>query len=224
MPLTPKQQRFVDEYLVDLNATQAALRAGYSERTAHSIGQENLNKPEIAQAIAELRSKISASTQITVERVLVEMGRLAFSDHRQGFNPDGTIKPPSEWSDDFAACVASIEFEKTAPVKRPAKAQKSKDQPIAAAPARIAKLRFWDKGKAVDMLAKHLGMFVEKIELGGKVEVTNTDLLAKLTPNERGMMRHLLTNALERQTPANQNAEAQAGVVPDQSVERKAAK
>ena len=53
--LTPKQQRFVEEYLIDLNATQAAIRAGYSKHTAHSIGHENLSKPEIVAALAEAR-------------------------------------------------------------------------------------------------------------------------------------------------------------------------
>lgn len=68
--LTPKQARFVAEYLVDLNATQAAIRAGYSLKTAYSIGNENLKKPEIAAAIAERQSKIEAATGVTVEKVI----------------------------------------------------------------------------------------------------------------------------------------------------------
>ena len=68
--LTPKQQRFVDEYLIDLNATQAAIRAGYSERTAKSIGQENLTKPDIQKAIQEAQNKLTERTEITQEYVL----------------------------------------------------------------------------------------------------------------------------------------------------------
>jgi phage terminase small subunit len=68
--LTPKQERFIEEYLVDLNATQAAIRAGYSEKTAYSIGQENLNKPEIAAAIESARKKLSERTEITQDWVL----------------------------------------------------------------------------------------------------------------------------------------------------------
>jgi phage terminase small subunit len=214
MALTPKQQRFVEEYLVDLNALQAAIRAGYSPTSAPATSSRLLDNRNVAEAIAAGQAERSKATGITVERILLEMGRLAFSDHRQGFNPDGSIKPPSEWSDDFAATVAAIEFEKApAPVKA-AKGRKTKAVADQVAPARIAKLRFWDKGKAVDMLAKHMGMFVEKIELGGQVQVTNTDLLQRLTPDERGTVRAVLTAALERQKPANQNAEAQAGVVP----------
>lgn len=68
--LTPKQQRFVEEYPIDLNATQAAIRAGYSEKTAKEIGSENLTKPNIAKAIAEAQEKLSNKAQVTVEMVV----------------------------------------------------------------------------------------------------------------------------------------------------------
>ena len=68
--LTPKQQRFVEEYLIDLNATQAAIRAGYSEKTAAVIGAENLIKPNIAKAIEEAQSKRAERTEITQDYVL----------------------------------------------------------------------------------------------------------------------------------------------------------
>lgn len=68
--LTPKQQRFVEEYLIDLNATQAAIRAGYSEKTAKEIGSENLTKPNIAKAIQEAQESLSNKTQLTVDMVV----------------------------------------------------------------------------------------------------------------------------------------------------------
>lgn len=68
--LTPKQQRFVEEYLINLNATQAAIRAGYSEKTAKEIGSENLTKPSIAKAIAEAQEKLSNKAQVTVEMIV----------------------------------------------------------------------------------------------------------------------------------------------------------
>ena len=68
--LTPKQARFVEEYLVDLNATQAAIRAGYSEQTARVIGHENLTKPDIQKAITERRQEMQQRTAITADRVL----------------------------------------------------------------------------------------------------------------------------------------------------------
>lgn len=68
--MTPKQQRFVEEYLIDLNATQAAIRAGYSKKTAKQIGTENLSKPVIAEAIAEAQAERSERTGITQDWTL----------------------------------------------------------------------------------------------------------------------------------------------------------
>ncbi len=68
--LTPKQQRFVEEYLIDLNATQAAIRAGYSKKTAKSIGQENLTKPYIAAVIDAAKAERSIRTEISQDWVL----------------------------------------------------------------------------------------------------------------------------------------------------------
>ena len=68
--LTPKQQRFVDEYLIDLNATQAAIRAGYSEKTAYSIGDENLKKPEIKKAIEQAQKERQKRTLVTQDDVI----------------------------------------------------------------------------------------------------------------------------------------------------------
>lgn len=68
--LTDKQQRFVEEYVVDFNATQAAIRAGYSEDTARQTGSENLSKPYIAQAIADLTQEATTATRLTRERVI----------------------------------------------------------------------------------------------------------------------------------------------------------
>lgn len=70
MALNPKQQRFVQEYLIDLNATQAAIRAGYSEKTAKAIGSENLTKPDIAAAVKEAIEKRTEQADVTVQRIV----------------------------------------------------------------------------------------------------------------------------------------------------------
>ena len=75
--LTPKQRRFVEEYLIDLNATQAAIRTGYSKKTAYSIGQENLSKPEITEAIAEQRVKVSDAAEVDAAWVLTRLKKEA---------------------------------------------------------------------------------------------------------------------------------------------------
>lgn len=75
--LTAKQKRFVEEYLVDLNATQAAIRAGYSENTATIIGHENLRKPNISEAIAEARNKLSERSEWSAEQILRDIRQIA---------------------------------------------------------------------------------------------------------------------------------------------------
>jgi phage terminase small subunit len=76
MALTPKQALFVQEYLVDLNATQAAIRAGYSAKTARAVGHENLKKPDIAEAIAEAQAERAEKVKIDAEYVLRQAVKL----------------------------------------------------------------------------------------------------------------------------------------------------
>ena len=88
--LSPKQQRFVDEYLIDLNATQAAIRAGYSKKTARQIGSENLSKPDIQEAIAEAKRERSEATKIDAGWVLrqaVELHRRCMQEIRPALHP-----------------------------------------------------------------------------------------------------------------------------------------
>ena len=93
MPLTPKQEHFVEEYLIDLNATQAAIRAGYSKKTAHVIGPENLGKPAIAAAVARAQGDRTERTKITqdyvLESIFSAMERCKKAD---SFNAAGVFK------------------------------------------------------------------------------------------------------------------------------------
>lgn len=84
MALRDKQERFVQEYLKDLNATQAAIRSGYSEKTAGAVGHENLKKPEIAAEIAKRQSEIGKENEITVEWLLGEMKSTYIEARREG--------------------------------------------------------------------------------------------------------------------------------------------
>ncbi|QGP57378.1 Terminase small subunit (plasmid) [Piscirickettsia salmonis] len=90
--LSAKQQKFVTEYLVDLNATQAAIRAGYSEKTANRIGSQNLSKVDIQTEIEKRRGKIEKKTEITVERVLAEYGKIAFSEASETLKNQDKLK------------------------------------------------------------------------------------------------------------------------------------
>lgn len=168
MKLTAKQKRFVDEYLVDLNATQAAIRAGYSAKRADAIGYENLRKPVIAAAIGEMQMKRAERTGITQDRVLNELARVAFGDPRKvmSWGPRGvTLINSTTLTDDEAAMVSEA------------------SETITAGGGSV-KLKLNDKLRALEMLGRHLGMFTDKMEISGELSNPfaglSTDELRKL--------------------------------------------
>lgn len=154
-----KQARFVAEYLIDGNATQAAIRAGYSKKTAYSIGEENLRKPEIASAVAAGQAQQLEKAGITAERVLKEMGRLAFSDVSRLFNADGSLKALHQLTADDSACIAGLEV-----IIKNAEAGDGHTD-------KVHKIKVWDKSKNLEMLGKYLGLFIDKVEHSGGITV-----------------------------------------------------
>lgn len=157
--MTPKQQRFVEEYLIDLNATQAAIRAGYSAKTAYSIGEEILRKPEVAAALSLAQAARAIRTEITQDRVLAELARIGFADVRRLFTEGGTMITPSDLDDEIAPAVASVEV-----VERRIRGEDDKIEV-----EHVRKIRLNDKLGALTQIGRHLGMFVDKVELSGKV-------------------------------------------------------
>lgn len=145
--LNPKQQQFVVEYLVDLNATQAAIRAGYSPKTAGVQGFDLLRKPEIAAAIESLRNEHAKKTGLTVERVLTEAMRLAFFDIRKLTDAEGNPIPINQLDDDTAAAIQGLELA----------TERSRDEDGSGTVVRKYKLA--DKNAALERLFKHLGLF-----------------------------------------------------------------
>ena len=111
--LTQKQERFVQEYLIDLNATQAAIRAGYSCRTARSIGQENLTKPAIQQAIQERTGKVANRLELKAEAVIQRLADIAFSELGQVASWDSqgnmTVRPSHEMTPAERAGIENIQ-------------------------------------------------------------------------------------------------------------------
>lgn len=95
--LTPKQKRFVLEYLVDLNATAASIRAGYSERSAKRIGWELLQKPEVSSGIQEAMVARSKDTGVTAEWVLRTLAEEKTADLADLYDDDGNILPVKKW-------------------------------------------------------------------------------------------------------------------------------
>lgn len=152
--LTPKQQRFVDEYLIDLNATAAAERAGYKDS---NIGRQLIAKNNVAEAIGKRKADRSARTEITQDRVLQEYARLAFFDPRKLFTADGAPKNITELDDDTAAAIAGLDVQE---VYEGA----GDNREIV---GRVKKYKIADKKGALDSVAKHLGMFTDKVDLKG---------------------------------------------------------
>jgi phage terminase small subunit len=157
MALTAKQRQFVAEYLIDLNATQAAIRAGYSARNADKIGPELLGKTRVAEALSSAMQARSARTEITADRVLAEYAKLAFLDPRRFYDANGGLIPVPLLPADVAAALLSMEVT----VER----SQGEDGPTF---ADVKKIKFADKKGALDSVARHLGMFNDKLEITGK--------------------------------------------------------
>lgn len=162
--LTPKQQRFVREYVIDLNATQAAIRAGYSARNADKIGPRLVGKSRVRAAIDEALRMRAEATNITAERVLLELARIAFADARKLFDDDGALIPVHKLPDGVAASIASIEV-----------VEKDGGH-------RLHKIRLTDKRGALELLGKHLALFVERLQISDAPDATVTD--EPMSPDE----------------------------------------
>lgn len=154
-PLTPKQAAFVQHYLIDLNATQAAIRAGYRAKSAYAIGSENLRKPEIASAIAKAKQKRAERVDMSADRVLLEIKRLAFFDPRKLFNDDGSPRAITELDEDTVRAVAGLdvheEFEGSGQERQ-----------------RVGLVKKWkivDKVAALTLAMRHLGMLDDRLTL-----------------------------------------------------------
>ncbi|GFZ30741.1 terminase small subunit [Clostridium zeae] len=158
--LTAKQKAFCDEYLIDLNATQAAIRAGYSPHSASDIGCENLKKPYIKEYIDKAMAERSKRTGINQDRVLRELARLGFVNASDLIDVD-TAEVKNNISRDDAAAIASI---------------KVKITPTEDGEEIIEReVKLYNKTKSLELLGKHLGLFTEKIKIEGTVPVKIVD-------------------------------------------------
>ena len=155
--MTLKQQSFCREYLVDLNATQAAIRAGYSPRTAASIGQENLKKPEIQEAIQGLIEERSRRVEVTSDMVIEELARLAFVDIGKLYDESGKLLPVHEIPEGVRRAVLGIDVFEETEGRGEAKELVGLTK----------KVRVADKIRALELLGKHLRLFADRTEITG---------------------------------------------------------
>jgi phage terminase small subunit len=157
--LTAKQQRFVDEYLIDLNATQAAIRAGYSVQTAGSIGDENLKKPGIETTIKREMAERSKRTGINQDRVILEMAKIGLANITDVANLDEASIRSDATREDTAA-IASI---------------KVKRIPTENGDIVEREIKMYDKTKALIELGKHVGLFDSRIKIDAAIPIVIRD-------------------------------------------------
>src|SRR5262245_39138560 len=162
-PLTPKQQRFIAEYLIDLNATQAAIRAGYSAKTAEQQGYENLRKPEIAAAVAAGRARQLEKAELTSVQTLEAIRRQVCGDVRRLFAAHGQIKPITELSAEDAALIGGFEV-----IIKNAAAGDGHTDPI-------HKIKLKDQARYVEMAAKYFGLLRDRLEHQGEFVIRSLD-------------------------------------------------
>lgn len=166
MPLNAKQARFVAEYLADLNATQAAIRAGYSPKTAEQQGFRLLRNAEIASAVAAGKTHQLERADLAATRVLEELRRLVFSNVQDLFDEQGNLRPIRSLTREQAACIASLEV-----IKKNAEAG---DGHIDV----VHKIRVWDKTRTLEMAMKHFALLTDVVKHTGELTLVEQRLQA----------------------------------------------
>jgi phage terminase small subunit len=166
--LNRRQEEFVRQYLLDLNASAAYIRAGFNARgnSAEVNAARLLRNAQVADAIEKAMAERSARTQISADRVICELAKIAFFDVRNALNDDGSIKSLSELDTDTAAVFASFDLVEWAGEQGGV----------------MHKIRLTDKLRALELLGKHLGMFRKRVEVFGSA----VNPLAMLTQQLEG--------------------------------------
>lgn len=174
--LTPKQELFCYEYLANrLNATVAASKAGYSPKTAYSIGQENLKKPEIQSRIQKLKDNLAEAAGISALMIANEHAKIAFGNLASLHNTWIERKELNELTEDQKSCIQEVS---TKVLKKNIGTQDEPD----IIDVEYVKIKCYDKQRALDSLSNMLGYNAPvKQELTGK---DGKDLFAKLTDDE----------------------------------------
>ena len=160
--LTAKQQRFVEEYLLDLNATQAAIRAGYSEKTASEMGYENLSKPHIADAIALGKDTRSERTQIDADWLLERLAAEADADVADLYDASGALKPVHMWPEIWRkGLVSGLDVQQQFAYEY---GQQIPD-------GVINKIKLSDRLKRLELIGKHIGVKAFEEDSGARGDI-----------------------------------------------------
>lgn len=162
MALTDKQEMFCREYLIDLNATQAAIRAGYSGNTARKIGSENLTKPDIAQRIIDLKSSRNERVEINADYVLRRLVEIDEMDVLDILRDDGGLKMVHEWPKVWRTTLSGLDILTTV-----TNFDETTMENI------LKKIKWPDKVKNLELLGKHISVLAFKEQIDQKVTATH---------------------------------------------------
>jgi phage terminase small subunit len=163
--LMPKQRLFVREYLVDFNATQAAIRAGYSKKTASAIGYENLQKPHIVQSIVESMNNREKNVETSAEWVLKALHGEAIADIADLYDKAGSLKPIHDWP--LVWRTGLVTGVKTKQEHEYIDGQKVPN-------GVVTEIKLSDRVKRLELIGKHHAMFTDNVNLGGEVHLRDT--------------------------------------------------
>lgn len=191
--MTERQQRFCDEYLIDLNATQAAIRAGYTAKYANTNAPKLLQNTAVAEYIAQRKADRVQRTEITQDMVLRELANIAFSN---AADYAAVVERDAELTQENGTVIKlydadgnPVKYKTVEPVLT---SELTEDQKRALAVIKRGRDGFevkpYDKVRALELLGKHLGMWTEKVEVGGQInnpmEGLTTEELKKLIGDE----------------------------------------
>lgn len=209
--LSDRHRRFVDEYLIDLNGTAAAERAGYGKAGAKTRASELLARDDVKAAVAEKQAKLSAATGVSAERVVGELAKLGFSNMLDYIQIGEDGQPYTDFSGltrDQAAAIQEVVVESRRDTSAAVIGEEMEPQEHGGALKRqhaeetagpsILKVRFKlaDKKGALEALGRHLGLFNERVEHSGKIEIEH-----KLSDREAARrVAFLLTKATKDKT------------------------
>lgn len=155
MALTGKRELFAHEYLKDLSATQAAIRAGYSAKSAPQEGCRLLAEPEVQELVAKLAAERNQELKINARDVLLELHRMLTADVSQAFDVDGSLLPIHDIPLDLRRTISSFEVEEVWSGRGADREQTGI----------LRKVKFWSKEKGAELLGRHLALFNDKLDL-----------------------------------------------------------
>jgi len=153
----------VQEYMIDLNATQAAIRAGYSAKTAEEQGYQLLRKTSVSQAVQVALDARARRTGITADRVLQELAKLAYANLQDFYQANGSLKEIANLPPEVAVALSSIKVNLTEGCA-------------------IQEVKLHDKVRCLELIGKHLKLFTEKVELGGEVALSGVLRVPDVSP------------------------------------------